>query len=348
LGILSQIEAVASALTVFTFFVTMGIVLYLLGGTSIGQDLAGHSAKLHIGAFLILLVTPIRVNALGAFIVLFAIYIGCFVIAFRSNPGFFKSIRNMFGAPTKDPPNWLIIMPLAASALLLVVVALTIIQDALGVPSGSLPNLAPYELLYDLAYAAPAEETAFRITTLGLLVTFMVLLTNPLKRVATGTKPPTTRRLVLLGLLFPEKAKGEAGLSTVRANGLRGLNTIEWLALIVTSVGFGIAHYTADVGWQAGKVATAALSGFALGLAFLAYGAYASILLHWFFDLYLGTYSVGQMLNAGAFDAATALLILLIIAVGVIGIIGAIAHFVRKTSPTSQTSYIIPGPLPPV
>ena len=324
----------------------MAIIVFLLVFTHLGQDLLNHEGTLLLGVFLFPIYTPLRINLLGAFLVLFGIYIACFVVAAKSNGGFIHSLRDFLnGSAKREPPNWLTIMPLAGSALLLLVVALTVVQDAVGVSSGGLPTLKPYQYLYTLAYASPLEETMFRISTLGLIVALRVFWSRPVTALGNGSS--SNERLVLLSFFVPEKAKEEAGLPTLKSNGWRAFSSTEWLALIVTSAGFGLAHLLSGVGWEVGKVTTATLSGLALGLAYLAYGAYASILLHWFFDLYLGTFSVGQMVLPGVFDTASALIVLLLIAVGIVGIIAGITQLIPRRPAPGETPYMVPGPPPP-
>src|SRR5712692_8579131 len=159
----------------------MVLLILLLMTTSIGQDLANNQGRLVLGVFLIPIFTPLKLNLLAGFLGLFAIFVLCFLVAAKNNGGFTSSLRQ-FLIPTpreRRLPNWLVIMPIVSSALVLVVVALTLIQDTAGLPSGSLPQLEPYRLLYTLAYAPPLEETMFRISTLGLLVALRTTWSSP-------------------------------------------------------------------------------------------------------------------------------------------------------------------------
>src|SRR2546425_11421448 len=58
------------------------------------------------------------------------------------------------------------------------------------------------------------------------------------------------------------------------------------MLLAVSSIACWIASGFVCSAWGVIKVVSAALQGFAIGLAYLVYGAYASILLHWFFNVY--------------------------------------------------------------
>lgn len=384
----------------FTYFLAMVITVVLLTSTSIGQDLSSHQGTLLLGAFLIPIYTSFRIDLLAGFLVLFGIYCLCFTAAIRSSGGYPTGLRRLFtGSTQKKLPNWLVVMPVASSALLMVVLAVTLAQNAVGVSTGSLPPLEPYQFLYTLAYAPPLEEAMFRISALGLLVAFRVVWSSPLspsgenvhtatdavsevnckncsaplslkegEQVATcsycghtlavGAAPllqpklsltPQQRsmpRLIALSFLFPEKAKMEAGLPTFGSNGWRGFHWTEWLFLVLTSVGFGLEHLLSHVGWEAGKVVTAALSGLALGFAYLAYGAYASILLHWFFNVYFEVYSLSATLLGGLFVTLEGLIALIAFVAGAIGIIAGIAWLASGQHGGSETTYMIPNTSP--
>lgn len=349
-GLLQRIVARVSAITVFTYFLTMAIILVLVVFTSLGPDLLNnpldYRGTIYFGAFLIPIFTQIRVNLLGSFLVLFGIYILCFTIALKSNGGFLEGLQNMLkGRVGRRIPNWLVIMPLVSSALLVVVVTITLLQDAFGIPTGQLP-FNDYRLFYAIAYAPPVEETMFRISTLGLIVAFRVIWRNALNP-STDTRRGLAR-LIALSFLFPDKAKGEVGIPNLANNGWQGFHWSEWTALILTSVAFGLAHYVSNVGWEAGKILTAAISGFGLGLTFLAYGAYASILLHWFFNVYLGTFTFGETVVPRIFLPAEVLIALLSVAVGIIGIITGIVWLASGGPDRGQTTYMGPGSSAPV
>ena len=177
-------------------------------------------------------------------------------------------------------------------------------------------------MLYTLTYSPILEEVMFRISTLGLLVSLRVLWS--------GT---WTIRLVPLSFLSPERAKAMAGLPRISEKGWRGLHWTEWLLLAITSLVFGLAHLLAGGGWQVGKVVTATISGLALGISFLTYGAYAPILLHWFFNFYFETFVLGADLLHGAFQTIGEIVSLVTLTLGILGLALAVVRLIfRKTS----------------
>ena len=108
--------------------------------------------------------------------------------------------------------------------------------------------------------------------------------------------------LFLLVNFSPELAKSKLGYKTVAANGfIRGISPLEWALILVSSFVFGIAHYIGGGGWEIGKVSTAALAGFVFAIMYVSYGAYADILLHWFFDYYFQVLDMASTAYGGVF-----------------------------------------------
>ncbi len=318
----------------------MGIGVVLIVSTSVGQDLLSHQGRLVLGAFLLPVSTPIRINLLAGFLGILSIYVACFVTAIMTKGGFAKNLEELARGVSRRIPNWLIVMPLASSALFTIVIVITELQSLLGVPTGSLPPLQPYQELYALSYSPVLEEATFRITTLGLLVALRVNWFRP--KTVSPEVPKRTVRLVLLSFFFPDRAKTEARLPNISLNGWRGIHPSEWALLIATSAIFGLAHILTNSGWEAGKVLTAALSGLALGLAYLTYGAYASILLHWFFNFYFEVYRLSSSLLGGIFDIVVRLVVLLTYSVGILGIGVGVLLLLRRLV-TRSTTYMAPS-----
>jgi hypothetical protein len=129
------------------------------------------------------------------------------------------------------------------------------------------------------------EEFAFRITTIGIPLAIFLIITYSSTEKLSGFK--SVVGLVLLTTFSPELAKSKMGYRNVATNGLfRGISPFEWLLILVSSFGFGAAHLLLGGGWELGKVSTAFLAGFVFAIMYVSYGAYADILLHWFFNYY--------------------------------------------------------------
>jgi hypothetical protein len=193
-----------------------------------------------------------------------------------------------------------------------------------------LPNPCPSqaELYASLTYAPISEEIAFRITTLGLLVAVVTIWKN---RSIESESRPRIPSLIVASFLSPESAKAKVGLPTITANGRHGIHWSEWILLLTTSSFFGIAHVlSGETDWGVGKAVTAAISGLALGVVYLGYGAYAAILLHWFFDFYFETFTVGADVFRGAVVTLPGLVSLATLIVGTVSIVVALTWIVRR------------------
>ncbi len=137
--------------------------------------------------------------------------------------------------------------------------------------------------------------------------------------------------MIALSFLSPDSAKTKARLPTVERAGLKNIHWIEWSFVLATSVAFGLAHILSPgTSWDLGKAVTAGISGFALAVVFLSYGAYAAILLHWFFDFYLEILEVGANMFGAPVAILGGLTVLTIFLVGVLSILVAIGWVVRR------------------
>jgi hypothetical protein len=239
-------------------------------------------------------------------------------------------------------------MPLVSCALLLIVLVVTIVLTESGISSGTLCNPCPpeAELYAALTYSPISEEIAFRITTLGLLVSILTFWRA--RSIEKGSPKPRILSLVIASFLSPESAKARVGLPTITSNGWHGIHWSEWILLFLTSSLFGIAHIiSGGTDWGVGKAFTAAISGFALGFVYLGYGAYAAILLHWFFDFYFETFSVGANVFGGALATLPGLVSLTSLIVGIVSILVALAWLVRRvTRAETPTTYKPPESAP--
>lgn len=333
------VAAVVLALTTYALSILGGIIA--ISFTPFRDTLLSVTGHLRIVGFLVLVGPIFFVSNLLVFCYSFiAIFILCFWLGARNENGTLwglKSIRQ--GARPVGLPNWLVVMPLVSSSLLLIVILFTFLLSFGGIPSGGLPiPQTPTERAREFAgiiYAPINEEVAFRITILGVLVGFRIIWN------ATKIPGSLIRKLLLAmkGFVFalysPEKAKSILGLSRVASSGWRGIHWTEWTALALTSILFGLAHVLYGAGWEAGKIVTAGLSGFALGLVYLTYGAFANILLHWFFNFYLYVFTLDVYSGILSSFAITmdVIIFFLTLFLGALGIIVGIVWFRDRPRP---------------
>jgi hypothetical protein len=220
-----------------------------------------------------------------AFLFLLGVYVVCFAGAWMSRERFHDVVRKGFSRPfTKLFGNNLFAMPIIASMVFTAVIAITLLQESLGIPTGTLPEAEPFPLFFQLTYSPVWEEISFRISTIGVfLIAFLFSVGGKKLAKLSGGQ---ALKIALLIPLYPDKAKKLLGVKTVSEFGIKGISSGEWVMIVVTSVIFGWLHVGNP--WGLGKFTTATLQGLVLGLVYLLYGVQAPILLHWFFNYYWG------------------------------------------------------------
>lgn len=332
---LGWITVLAVIVAIFSYAIAMVIGFAVVIATQLGSQLLSLNGHLPVEAFLLFIATPLPVNLLGLVFVCLIIFCICFIIAADQKGGLFSGLKTLSqGSRPSTTPNWLVVMPLVGSTLLIIVLLLTAIQSSAGLPTGSLNTPSPALLFADLTYSPIAEEIGFRVTALGFALGIIAVVRIFFRtRGALEPMTPNPLRMILLTMIFPDYAKGKAGLPTVATEGWRGIHWAEWLAVIGVSTIFGLDHYTSGSGWGPGKVLTAGLSGFVLALAYIAYGPYADILLHWFFNFYLFAYGTYAPL------VLYVLVFLGILATGVWGIIVGVSWIVEKPTPIAPGTF---------
>jgi len=299
---------VLALFSVATYIVSdaLGPVLFFTttGGLT---EAARHLHSLPIEIFTLWPVyLPLQVSHGVLFAGIMAIFAICLVAAAVADGGFFKSLREALSKPVAIArSNFLYIMPLVATALLYATILISDFQATQGIQTGSLnfpAQTSPYNILLNLAYAPLDEEFAFRITTIGIPLAIFLIIAYRSNPSLVGIKKKVW--FILLTLFSPELAKAKLGHKTVAANGIiHGISILEWILIILSSVIFGAAHYLAGSGWDIGKVSTAALAGFVFAVMYVSYGAYADILLHWYFDYYFTVLDMASTTYGGAFNA---------------------------------------------
>lgn len=291
--------------SVISYFLTLVLGPILFFSTTDG--LAAAEQRIHslLLDFFMIIVVPIPMNfSLGAFFVaIWAIFVGCIVFAWFDRENFVGSVRGALSKSiTLAKTNFLFVMPLVASALVYATIIITQFQETQGVQTGSInfPTTNPYVILTELSFAPIQEEFAFRITSIGIPLAIILLFLYRGDQRISGAKSKV--KLILLAMLSPERAKAKMGYRNLASNGFpRGISPVEWVLILLTSTVFGLAHFLSGGGWEIGKVTTAFLAGFVFGVMFVAYGAYASILLHWFFNYYFEVLDRAAAVYGGLF-----------------------------------------------
>jgi hypothetical protein len=289
----------------FIFVVTLVITIFLLVSSYVLAMFLGpalffftpegsvfsmfhYIQELPLELFIVIFfVISVELNAGLVFLFLWGVFILCFVAAWK----FREKLQEVVGRCFSRPPsglfnNWLFAMPAITSMLLVAVTAITRVQETHGVPTGEGPLPGdPFEAFFLVTYASLFEEIGFRVSPIGAFLIVYLFWVG--RNSASIRSWGQCLKLFFLSLIYPDGAKKMVGAKTVSDFGvIGGISLGEWGIVIFTSVAFGLAHYLLGGGWEVGKITTASIVGFAMGLAYLLYGVQAPILIHWFFNYY--------------------------------------------------------------
>jgi len=260
------------------------------------------------------------------------LYLGAFTLAWFDRPSFPSSFKNFITRFDTLRSNYLVLLPQLAPVVLIAVFLLQTLQESAGVQTGGISFESPILGFLAVSYAPLVEEFSYRITTIGLLDGLHLVLKR--RRLPPTERPKSAVHVLTLTMWKPERAKRLLGFDTIQDIGVRrGISRFEWLLLVVTSGAFGAVHYLAGGGWEIGKISTAMLSGLVMGFVYLRYGAYAPILLHWFFNYYFGAFDLASQLNLAGANSMVVGVELLNMGVGIVLIVVAIAAFLARVWP---------------
>ena len=293
----SQPRLMSWALVIVVFILLASYLLSMLLGPALffftpgGLDFS--KALVQPPVFILFLfgfTVPFKLNTGQLFMFLWSIFVLCFVVAWRSRKSFHEVVGKTFSQPlSKIFDNWLFVMPVIASALLVGFILITGLQDLFKVPTGALPtpqtDIEVFDLYLNISYAPLIEEVGFRITPIGgFLLVYLFLIKTFENKVNLSSWQRF--KLYVFSFLYPDGAKNIVGEKTVAVNGFNGISRGEWIIILTTSILFGVAHILTGIGWEIGKVTSTSVEGFVFAIVYLAYGFQAPILMHWFLNYY--------------------------------------------------------------
>lgn len=233
------------------------------------------------------------VNMGFLFTIFSLVYILCFFVSFRKSHAL-KFFREMV---KEEISIQLLRNPLFATSTLsclayIISKIIHLIEETCGIPIGQAPVSAdPLIAFLQLSISPLVEEVIFRILPIGVFSATYLL--TSLKLCDLNISLREKMKLSLLILISPERGKQILHLKTVAESGfLRGINSSEWLMVILTSAIFALSHYVPPTTWGAGKISSAFIQGVIMGLAYLAYGFQTPIIIHWFLNYYFYTFSL--------------------------------------------------------
>lgn len=222
--------------------------------------------------FFLLLVasSPSAVPISIIFVVMFALYLIFFSVMTE------RTVKHRKDDLLDTPAGYFII---AGSAVFLIVSIIALLEEIFGTPIGGQgidQELQNNPLLgyMSLIYAPFVEELGFRILPLGIFSFFVVLAASIRSRKDSGI---TSFLYSLLAIVAPGYARKRYNVR---------MNAGDWVLIIITSIIFGYAHIYFGA-WDWGKFLPVFITGIALAVGFLKFGAYVDIPLHWFFNGFL-------------------------------------------------------------
>jgi len=354
--ILAVALIVVSCFFAFTYFLTavLGPAVFFFTPEGVAASVKSMNGVLVWLFVVFFFYIPLMPNVGEVFLFLVGVFFFCLLAAWRFRESFHNVIRKGSSRPIgKFFNNFLVAMPIITSMLLIAVWAIISLQSSAGLPT-KLPEGVleepPFILFFHVSYAVFIEEIGFRISPIGLFLIIHVFEA----RVRNGIMLSGRERLKLFftALIYPERAKKTVGLKTVNDSGIRGgISRGEWILIFLTAFAWGVAHFLVG-GWTVGKFTSVFVDGIVFGLAYIVYGAYAPILLHWFFNYYLWVL-VNSLEYYPYLLPISAFAVLLMLAVGIGGwialaIIGVKKLLKLKAKPSIPLPPPPPPPLPPL
>ena len=278
-------------LTVFLYLlaIVLGPTLFYFTPEGLSTSMR-HLQALPVWFFNITTFIPIGLDVGVIFLFLWIVFAVSFVAAWKLRENFHRVIRESVARPMEKLfSSCLFTMPIINSMTLIAVVAIQSLQEVGGIPTGTPPLPGePFLDFFNLSYSAVVEEVGFRLIPIGAFLIIYLFVTK--KKVATFSLRQKMK-LFFTAILFPDRAKRMVGAKTVDEYGVRsGISLGEWGIVIFTSIIFGLAHFNPGVSWEIGKITSATVAGLIIALSYLVYGAQASIIMHWFFNVYTDTY----------------------------------------------------------
>ena len=229
---------------------------------------------------------PVMLPVGAVFLFLVGVFFLCLLAAWEFRESFHNVIRKVSSRPIREMfNNFLVAMPIITSMLLVAVVLIISLQSFVGLPTERLVTEPfPFREFFGLSLAVVIEEIGFRISPIGLFLIIYVFDAYVQNKIVLSRKDRL--KLLFTALVYPDRAKKTVNMRTVGDCGIRsGISRGEWVMIFLTAFAWGLVHFLSG-SWTVGKITSVFVDGLFFGLVYIAYGAYAPILLHWFFNYY--------------------------------------------------------------
>ena len=225
---------------------------------------------------------PINFNFGELFLALWTIYLILFAIAMNG------PIRNIVSAirasSTKGIAslfdNSMLATLIVFPVVTWITVAISLLEQAGGVSTGSLPPADPLLQFVELSIAPLREELGFRVIPIGI-VAMLILFSSG--KVRDG----------LLSLWHPSRYLKKNLSPEDYTHHMKAI----YVTIAVSAILFGLAHVLLGAGWGPGKILSAAVAGVGLAGLYYVYGFPAAVLLHWSIDYFLSVFDLNPALS---------------------------------------------------
>lgn len=239
----------------------------------------------------------IQVSLNQIFMSLISFYILCFVLSWKKNIAFHEIIRRFFSTPVSlQMKNFLFAMPILSSLTYVATMSVYFFQEPYRIPivSTSLPE-DTLLTFFRLCVSPLTEVMTYQVLPIGVFLVVR-LLTSSKKKASLLWRERL--KVCFLAFTSPEDAKGMLDFTTVDDSGfLGGISSDEWMMIFFTSIFSAFSHYFFTSTWSVSRITSAFIQGLAIGLSYLVYGVQAPILLSWFFNYHLYTYSLTAVIH---------------------------------------------------
>jgi len=241
------------------------------------------------GSGIILFVTlitfelPINFNLGQLFIFLWTIYLILFAVALN---GPFRNILSAIRSSTTRGmaalfDNSMLAILTVFPIVVWLTVLVSLVEQAGGVSTGSLPPADPLLEFVELTLAPLREELGFRVIPIGI-VALLILFSSGKFRDG------------LMALWHPSRYLKKNDTPEAYRRHVKYV----YAAIAVSAILFGLAHVLLGAGWGAGKILSAAVAGVGLGGLYYLYGFPAAVLLHWSIDYFLALFDLNPSLQS--------------------------------------------------
>lgn len=215
---------------------------------------------------------PFNITLGEAFTALWVLYLSFFTISFFGpQKGILETLRDF----QKEGPSALFFNTALMIAVIFPIFALGLVSiedllNRIGLPVGQLPEIDPRENFFLITYSPLVEEFGFRVSLVGIAGGIL------------GWKVLGGLKGFLKGIWHPA--------SVIKSKGMGFKVNAFLLPIILNSLLFGLAHIFYSSDWGIGKVISAGIAGFIIGIVYVTNGVPAAILLHWAFNYFSATF----------------------------------------------------------